>query len=88
MREMYIIQPYLVGSKHGRSLAVIIPAQIAREYKINASTAFTFRVNRESKSITLQIVDVATEKTKKEMMRPADESFQAPNQQVSSSGDQ
>jgi hypothetical protein len=43
MKSVYVIQPYQVGSKRAKSLAMVIPAKIVREYNINASTIFTLK---------------------------------------------
>ena len=45
---MYI-QPYQVGSKDGKSLALIIPAKVARQCSVNTSTLFTLRVDEGQK---------------------------------------
>jgi hypothetical protein len=57
MKDLFIIQPYLVGSKRAKSLAVIIPARIAKENDINSSTVFTLKVDRETKAMTLNVID-------------------------------
>ena len=88
MKEIFIIQPYLVGSKRAKSLAVIIPAQIAKECNINTSTAFSLRVDRQTKVMTLNIIDTTTNKFQKHIMTPIGESLEASSQQVSSSGAQ
>jgi antitoxin component of MazEF toxin-antitoxin module len=85
-RNVYIVQPYKVGTKDRKSLAVIIPAQIAKEENLDPSTIFSLRVD-SMKKIILQVVSAKCEE-EETMMSPADKSFQAPNQQVSSSGDQ
>ena len=54
MKTIYLIQPYLVGSKSGRSLALIIPAKVAQTYNINPSTIFELRTDVNSRSITLR----------------------------------
>lgn len=43
MKSVYVVQPYQVGSKGAKSLAMVIPAKIVREYNINASTIFTIK---------------------------------------------
>jgi hypothetical protein len=57
MKEVYAIQPYLVGSKQAKSLALVIPAQVVREYNINPSTVFTLRRTKKTKGIILQSVN-------------------------------
>ncbi len=85
-RYIHAVQPYWVGTKDRKSLALIIPAQIAKEQELSASTIFALRID-DTKKIILQVVSAKCE-DEGTMMRPADKSFQAPNQQVSSSGDQ
>lgn len=38
MKEVYVLQPYEVGSKYNKSLALVIPAKVVKRYKINPST--------------------------------------------------
>jgi antitoxin component of MazEF toxin-antitoxin module len=85
-RHIHVVQPYWVGTKDRKSLALIIPAQIAKEQNLNASTIFALRID-DKKKIILQVVSAKCEE-EETMMSPADKSFQAPDQQVSSSGDQ
>ena len=82
-RHIHVVQPYWVGTKDRKSLALIIPAQIAKEQNLNASTIFALRV--DGTKIILQVVSAKCEE-EETMMNPADKSFQTPNQQVSSSG--
>jgi hypothetical protein len=62
-KRTYVVQPYQVGSKDKKSLALIIPAKVTRECGINTSTIFAVQVNELSKHITLQIVDLPHQKT-------------------------
>jgi antitoxin component of MazEF toxin-antitoxin module len=80
-RNIHVVQPYWVGTKNSKSLALIIPAQIAKEQSLNASTIFALRV--DDTKIILQVVSAKCEE-QETMMSHADN----PNQQVSSSGDQ
>lgn len=84
MKEVYVIQPYLVGSKHAKSLAVIIPAQVAKQYNISTETAFALRTKSHTRQITLQILEEMMESC--ENMMPADKSFEASSQQASCGG--
>jgi antitoxin component of MazEF toxin-antitoxin module len=54
MKSLYAIQPYEVGSKDGKSLALIIPAKVAKQCNVDTSTVFTLRVDEDRKRITLQ----------------------------------
>jgi hypothetical protein len=79
--ELYVVRPYKVGTKSGKSLAMIIPAGFARDNHIDTSTIFILK-NEDSKigKIILQrIRDIGDEKS----MTPAGESFEASNQQIS-----
>jgi antitoxin component of MazEF toxin-antitoxin module len=54
MRALYALQPYHVGSKDRKSLALIIPAKVAKRYNVDTSTVFTLRVDEDRKRIMLQ----------------------------------
>jgi antitoxin component of MazEF toxin-antitoxin module len=60
-RTTYVTQPYNVGSKRGRSLALIIPAKIARQCKITTDTVFSVKADTRTRAITLQTMMTATE---------------------------
>jgi hypothetical protein len=53
---VYALQPYEVGSKNAKSLALVIPAKVAKECDINTSTMFALRVDENNKRITLQTI--------------------------------
>lgn len=55
-RNIYVMQPYRVGSKNGKSLVILIPARIVKEFNINTSTVFMLRKNKEKKTITLETI--------------------------------
>jgi hypothetical protein len=79
-KNVYVVQPYEVGSRERKSLAIIIPASIARKYDVNKSTILALSINEKGERIMLQKVKVIDQI----MMKPADESFAASKQQVSS----
>jgi antitoxin component of MazEF toxin-antitoxin module len=54
MKSMYALQPYQVGSKDGKSLALIIPAKVAKQYNVSTSTVFTLKADEDTKRIMLQ----------------------------------
>lgn len=60
-RRIYAIQPYEVGSKRGRSLALIIPARIARQCDITPNTTFSVKADTMTKAVTLQTIKLMTE---------------------------
>ena len=57
MKQVYALQPYQVGSKDGKSLALIIPAKVARQCNVNMSTVFTLRIDQDSKRIMLETLN-------------------------------
>jgi antitoxin component of MazEF toxin-antitoxin module len=75
MKDLYVVQPYNVG----KSLGMIIPAELAREYKIGISTILALSPDNSRKKITIETIN------RFEKMIPAGESFEASTQRVSSS---
>lgn len=63
-RNVHFVQPYYVGTKDRKSLAVIIPSQIVKDQNIDTSTAFAIRVaddkNAASEIILSYRYDVQT----------------------------
>jgi hypothetical protein len=84
MKSLYILQPYHVGSKNARSLALVIPSEVKRECDIDTSTAFALFVDKVTKGVTLRTIAVNNILNSKNMMMPIGESFQASTQQASS----
>jgi antitoxin component of MazEF toxin-antitoxin module len=62
MREYYVIGPYQLGSKSGKSWVVGIPAEVAKVLQISPSTLFSLRIHKETRSITLQEINEAIER--------------------------
>jgi len=89
MRKYYVIGPYQLGSKKGKSWVVGIPSEVAKAFQISASTLFALTVQKDSKSITLQQVNEVIEKynntisscDKNLMMIPGNERQQSANVQ-------
>jgi hypothetical protein len=54
MKSMYVIQPYSVGSRKSKSLALIIPADVKKEFDIDISTLFVLYPDKATKMVTLQ----------------------------------
>jgi len=54
-KNIYVVQPYQVGNKDRKSLVIIIPAQIAKEYSFDTSTIFALKVDN-MRRLTLQNV--------------------------------
>lgn len=83
---MYILQPYRVGSKNGKSLAMVIPAEVAKAYNIDDSTAFILRIDRSRKHIILESLNEINELNReKSETIPAGVSFQTTSSQSVSS---
>jgi hypothetical protein len=59
----YAVQPYQVGHKDRKSLAIIIPAKIARECEVNTSTIFAIHTDKQKKSLTLHMLDIPYQKS-------------------------
>lgn len=53
MKDIYSIQPYEVGTKHHKSLAIIIPSQVSKECNINTSSIFYLQIDRKLKRMYL-----------------------------------
>jgi hypothetical protein len=75
----YVVQPYEVGAKYRKSLAIVIPAKVAKENHINKHTVFALWIDQNSQGIMLQNLDPMIEAN----VKPVGESFQASNQQAS-----
>jgi len=87
MKSTYLVQPYHVGSRKAKSLALVIPAEVAKEYNITDSTVFALRLERSTRKIILYTINGITE-AKKESTISADKSLECSGQQISSIGDQ
>jgi len=61
MRNNYIIQPYKVGSKNSKSLAIVIPLDIRKKLQIDTSTVFILK-SSNNKCISLSIADIENNK--------------------------
>jgi antitoxin component of MazEF toxin-antitoxin module len=81
MKSIYVVQPYLVGSKNGKSLALIIPARVAQEYNINPSTVFAVRFNADTKTIALRQTGYQEKKVRKGS-KPTEQPFERSTQQA------
>jgi hypothetical protein len=53
-KHFYAVQPYHVGSKDGKSLAIVIPANLAKKYDINTDTVFAAKGDDRKRVVTLQ----------------------------------
>lgn len=75
MKTIYAIQPYEVGTKYRKSLAIVIPARIVKECKFSTSTVFAIQLDKERHTILLQTVRTSFENT--------EQTFEASKQQTS-----
>lgn len=78
-KRVYVIQPYEVGTKNKKSLAMIIPATYARDNQIDKSTVFIVKNEEPHGQIILHRIRT----TVPEKLMPTGESFQASSQQAS-----
>jgi antitoxin component of MazEF toxin-antitoxin module len=69
MREFYVIGPYQLGSKTGKSWVVGIPAEVAKVLQISSSTLFSLRIHKDTRSITLQEISELIEKYNKTVLQ-------------------
>ena len=63
MKSVYALQPYQVGSKNGKSLAIVIPAKVTKKYNIDTSTIFALKADEITSIVTLQTVQRFTDYT-------------------------
>jgi hypothetical protein len=56
MKSIYALQPYYVGSKHGKSLAIVIPAKVTKKYNLDSSTIFALKTDDITNTVTVQNV--------------------------------
>lgn len=53
VKDIYSIQPYEVGTKNHKSLAIIIPSQVKKQCNINTSSIFYLEIDRKLNRIYL-----------------------------------
>lgn len=80
MKEVYFVQPFQVGPKDYKSLAIIIPSPIAKKYNMDQSSGLILRY--DNSGIWLKCIDVKKERI------PVDQSFEVRDQQVSTVKDE
>jgi hypothetical protein len=54
MKKVYALQPHEIGSKHSKSLVVLIPSKVAKACQIDTATIFTLKADGRTKTVTLQ----------------------------------
>lgn len=66
-KELYVVQPYRVGSKEKTSLAVILPSKLVKEHGLGISTVLAVRFDKKSNNLLLRPIDVG-ERDNKNML--------------------
>jgi hypothetical protein len=54
IKSVYALQPYKAGSKNYKSLVLVIPASVVKQYNINSSTIFTLIANEKLGSVIIK----------------------------------
>ena len=57
IKSKSVIQPYLVGSKNGKSVTATIPKWIVNLFHITPSTILLIEPDKEKRTIIMQIID-------------------------------
>ncbi len=86
MKSVYALQPYLVGSRNCKSLAIVIPVQVVKKYGIDTSTIFALKGDDSTRTLTLQTLPKLS--GFKKNIRISATSLDGTSQQVSSEGAQ
>ena len=61
-KSTYAVQPYHVGRKDRKSLAVIIPSEVAKEFNVSTSTIFVVHTDKKNKTLTLNMIETPYER--------------------------
>jgi hypothetical protein len=78
-KNFYVVQPYKVGTRSGKSIAMIISAGFAKENQIDVCTIFIIKKSDDKTgNIVFQRVNCENER-----MISAGKSLGAPSQQIS-----
>lgn len=78
-KDVYIVQPYKVGTKTNASLAMIIPAKIVKSHKLDPSTIFVIRAEESERKIILERIDIPSRRGR---VVSVGESSEASSQQI------
>jgi hypothetical protein len=87
MRELYVIGPYKLGSKTGKSWVIGIPSEVAKILQISSSTLFALRIDKETRSITLQEISELIEKYNNTMLSRGKNLMTTARSEISALGD-
>jgi hypothetical protein len=77
-KNFFAVQPYLVGSRQSKSIAITIPSALVKLHNIDRSTIFILKENAEKNRFDLEIIN---QNSKGKIH--AKESFEASSQHVS-----
>jgi hypothetical protein len=64
LKSVFSLQGFWIGGgqkNHHRSLALIIPAPIVREFNLSPETILALRINQETRKMTLEVMRAETE---------------------------
>ena len=81
-KDVYIVQPYKVGTKTNTSLAMVIPSKIVKSQKIDPSTIFVIRTEETERKIILERIDIPS---LRERVVSVGKSSEASSQQIPTS---
>lgn len=57
-KNVYLIQPYHVGNKDRKSLAMILPAHLTKQLGLSPSTIIIARIDNRSNDIILRLLNL------------------------------
>lgn len=84
-KNTYVIQPHKVGSKDRKSTVVTIPAELVKQYEINANTIFILKPEDKRKLILHKISNIDNELDfENKTLIPVEKSLEGSDQQASS----
>lgn len=55
LKDQYAVQPYRVGTKERKSLAIVIPSAVAKACKITTNSIFKLKLDEAKKRIVLEV---------------------------------
>ena len=85
MQRIYSIQPYKVGSRHGKSLVMVIPAKVVKQCDVNTSTVFVLQADEKTKTIVVRTINGIVDEYKKIMVPVGRKGFESSSNQQAQS---
>lgn len=82
-KNTFLIQPYQVGSKQRRSLAIVIPSEITKKHNIDTSTILVLRSDVERNQLNLTKINQEIMCAQEKNLIPVEKSSEGSNQQIS-----